>query len=198
MLALQYARKLYRFFGREDLPKDLEAKLADDLRAHNYEIAPFLEDIFLSKDFYSPAVYATQIKSPVQLVVSTYRKLGLQSAPTFPDFEEMVTSLGQSIFYPPNVKGWDGGPSWINPATIFDRENVARYILFPEEMKVPQFPYMEGSHRLSGDVIHQQMMAQALKGQFSEFPSNGTASSMMAPDGTKDAMNKAARPVRRP
>ncbi len=176
------ARKLYRFFGREELPKDLETRLADDLRGHNYEIAPFLEDLFLSKDFYSPAVYATQIKSPVQLVVSTYRKLGLHSTPTFPDFEEMVTSLGQSIFYPPNVKGWDGGPTWINPATIFDRENVARYILFPEEIKVAQFPYMVGSHRLSGDVIHEQMMAQALKGEFSDFPSNGIAANMMQGD----------------
>ena len=71
------ARKLYRFFGREDFSKEFEDKLAASLKQHNYEIAPFLEQVFLSKDFYSPATYGTQIKSPVQLVISTYKKLGL-------------------------------------------------------------------------------------------------------------------------
>jgi uncharacterized protein (DUF1800 family) len=176
------ARKLYRYFGREEFSKEFEDKLAASLRAHDYQIGPFLEDVFLSRDFYSKAAFATQVKSPVQLVVSTYRRLGLNAAPTYPDFEELVTGLGQSIFYPPNVKGWDGGTSWINPATIFERENVVRYILFPEEKPVAQFPHMEGSHRLTGDLIHQQMMAWALKGEFSEFPSNGVGSSMMAAD----------------
>ncbi len=176
------ARKLYRYFGREDFSQDFEDKLAASLRGHNYQVAPFLEEVFLSKDFYSPAAYGTAIKSPVQLVVSTWRKLGLHAAPNYPDFEEMISGLGQSIFYPPNVKGWDGGAAWINPATIFDRENVVRYILFPEEMHVMQNSFMEYSHRLTGDVIHEQMMAWAFKGEFGEFPSNGTGSSMIAAD----------------
>ena len=47
------------------------------LRDGHYEIAPLLEKIFLSRDFYSPASVGTQIKSPVQLVVGTVRMLGL-------------------------------------------------------------------------------------------------------------------------
>ena len=30
---------------------------------------------------------------------------------------------GQDLFYPPNVKGWDGGRSWLNSTTILERGN---------------------------------------------------------------------------
>jgi hypothetical protein len=37
--------------------------------------------------------------------------------------------MGQDLFQPPNVKGWDGGRAWINTATMFVRQNVAIYLL---------------------------------------------------------------------
>ncbi len=166
-------RKFYRFFVREDLPKPAEEQLAKTLVENKYEIAPFLEKIFLSRDFYSQASTGTLIKSPVQLVVSTYKKLGLTAAPTYPEFAGLTGGLGQTIFYPPNVKGWDGGRTWINPATIFERENIIRFILFPEQMPVNKDAYLEGSRRLSGDVIHHQFLALAAKGNFTDFPTNG-------------------------
>ena len=168
------SRKLYRFFVRDNFSRDFEDKLAATLVEDKFEMAPFLETIFLSKDFYSPAAYGKQIKSPVQLVISTYRKLGVQDAPTYPAFNQLTGQLGQTIFYPPNVKGWDGGKTWINPATIFERDNVARYILFPEQMPYDPQSYLEGSKRLSGENIHNQFLAMAAKGNYTDFPDTGT------------------------
>ena len=168
------ARKIYRYFVREDMPKPVEEQLAHTLVDNKYEIAPLLEKILLSRDFYSPASVGTQIKSPVQLVVSTYKKLGITTVPTYPEFPVLTSSLGQTIFYPPNVKGWDAGRSWINPATVFERENVIRWILFPGQMPVNPQAYLEGSRNLSGDVIHQQFLAWAAKGNYTDFPDNGT------------------------
>jgi hypothetical protein len=88
--------------------------------------------ILLSKDFYSPLSYATQIKSPAHLVVSTYRKMGLRELPTIPDFGRMTGGLGQSLFDPPNVAGWAGGRTWITPATLLQRGNMFRDVLFPD------------------------------------------------------------------
>ena len=93
---------------------------------------PLLKRIFLSKDFYSPPAFATQIKSPVHLVVSTYRKMGLGEVPTIPDFGRMTGSLGQSLFDPPNVAGWAGGRTWITPSTLLNRGNLFRGVLFPD------------------------------------------------------------------
>ena len=126
------AAKLYRFFAREELGDELRAELGTILKDHDYEVEPLLTRIFLSRDFYSPPSVATQIKSPVQLVVSTYRKLGLRELPTIPDFNQLTAGLGQTLFNPPNVAGWAGGRAWITPGSLLQRGNVFRFILFAE------------------------------------------------------------------
>ena len=125
------AAKLYRYFVREDPSPELVAQLGSIFRNNKYEIAPLLTTIFLSRDFYSPPAYGTQIKSPVHLVVSTYRKLGVTDIPGVPDFNTTTRDLGQQLFYPPNVAGWEGGRSWITPALLLERGNFAREVFFP-------------------------------------------------------------------
>ena len=126
------AGKIYRYFVRQDLSPELQDKLGAVLRNANYEIAPLLETIFLSRDFYSSASIGTQIKSPVQLAVSTYRKLGLKDAPGVPDFNIATGTLGQRLFSPPTVAGWAEGRSWITPGLLLERGNFARDVLFPD------------------------------------------------------------------
>jgi uncharacterized protein (DUF1800 family) len=126
------AAKLYRFFVREEISDAVKKELGRTLRESGYELKPLLKRIFLSKDFYSQPSYATQIKSPVHLVVSTYKKMGLREVPTMPDFGRMTGSLGQSLFDPPNVAGWAGGRTWITPATLLQRGNLFREVLFPD------------------------------------------------------------------
>jgi uncharacterized protein DUF1800 len=126
------AAKLYRYFVREDISDGVKKELGRSFRESGYQLKPLLTRIFLSKDFYSPTSYATQIKSPVHLVVSTYKKMGLAEVPTVPDFGRMTASLGQSLFDPPNVAGWAGGRTWITPATLLHRGNLFRDVLFPD------------------------------------------------------------------
>ena len=126
------AGKLYRYFVREELSDQTRASLGKALRDAGYGLKPLLTRIFLSRDFYSPRSYATQIKSPVQLAVSTYRKLGLDEMPTIPDFNRLTSGLGQALFNPPNVAGWAGGRSWITPGSLLERGNLLRTVLFPD------------------------------------------------------------------
>jgi hypothetical protein len=37
----------------------------------------------------------------------------------------VLGALGQSLFAPPNVKGWPGGKAWLNTATLLERANFA-------------------------------------------------------------------------
>jgi hypothetical protein len=131
------AGKIYRFFVREELSPELQEKLGSVLRNSNYNVAALLETVFLSRDFYSPASVGTQIKSPVQLAISTYRKLGLKDAPGVPDFNVATGTLGQRLFSPPTVAGWAEGRSWITPGLLLERGNFARDILFPDINFVP-------------------------------------------------------------
>ena len=36
-----------------------------------------------------------------------------------------LEGLGQNLFHPPSVKGWDGGPAWLNGQTLLFRQNLA-------------------------------------------------------------------------
>ena len=125
--------KIYRFFVREGPTAATKTRLANIFREAEYELKPLLRAIFLSRDFYSAHSVATQIKSPVQLLASTYRKLGLARAPTIPDFNAQTRRLGQTLLYPPNVAGWSGGRTWITPATLLERGNAVREVLFPQD-----------------------------------------------------------------
>jgi uncharacterized protein (DUF1800 family) len=123
--------KLYRYFVREDVSPPVRASLGRTFRESGYELKPLLKQIFLSRDFYSAPAFATQLKSPVHLVISTYKKLGLREVPTLPDFGRMTGGLGQALFDPPNVAGWAGGRTWITPSTLLQRGNLFREVLFP-------------------------------------------------------------------
>ena len=133
--------KIYQYFVRLEVSPELRAQLSDRLRQSNYEIAPLLEMIFLSRDFYSPASMATHIKSPVELVISTYKKLGITEVPGVPDFNDVTEALGQKLLYPPTVAGWANGKSWITPGLLLARGNFVYDTMFPDINFVPPDRY---------------------------------------------------------
>lgn len=131
------ASKIYRFFVREEISQTLAMELGNTLRDADYDVATLLETIFLSKDFYSALSVGSQIKSPVHLAISTYRKLGLEDAPGVPDFNRATGALSQSLFRPPTIAGWAGGRSWMTPGLLLERGNFALDVLFPDINFVP-------------------------------------------------------------
>ncbi|MCH7815924.1 MAG: DUF1800 family protein [Proteobacteria bacterium] len=131
------AGKIYRFFVRQELGAELGTELGNIFRDADYQVAALLATIFMSKDFYSAASVGRQIKSPVQLAISTYRKLGLLRVPGVPDFNQATGALSQSLFRPPTVAGWAGGRSWVTPGLLLERGNFARDVLFPDINFVP-------------------------------------------------------------
>lgn len=150
------AAKLYRFFVRDDLSEILKRDLADILRSNSYSISKFLTVVFNSKDFYSSASVGTQIKAPVPLVISTYRKLGLGKMPGVPDFNDITAELGQQLFRPPSVAGWAYGDSWITPGLLIARGNFAYDVVFPDINFIPhdRFPRTENIRK-----VHEKISA---------------------------------------
>jgi uncharacterized protein (DUF1800 family) len=126
------AGKIYKFFVRENISPDVQARLGAVLRDNSYEVAPLLRTIFLSKDFYGAPSTGTRIKGPVELMVSTYRKLGVKHLPGIPDLYVVSRELGQTLLNPPTVAGWAQGRSWITPGLLLARGNFARDVLFPD------------------------------------------------------------------
>ncbi|MBV8275011.1 MAG: DUF1800 family protein, partial [Verrucomicrobia bacterium] len=95
-----------------------------------------------SQEFFSSPARNSIIKSPVQFLVQGQRTLGLP-LPSGQSLVFIYRQLGQTPFYPPNVKGWDGGKSWINTATLTYRYELARelvYGILPEQVGLPKAP----------------------------------------------------------
>jgi hypothetical protein len=84
---------------------------------------------------------ATHIKSPVELVISTYKKMGLTEVPGVPDFNDLTEALGQKLLYPPTVAGWANGKSWITPGLLLARGNFVYDTLFPDINFLPPDRY---------------------------------------------------------
>ena len=64
-------------------------------------------------------IVRNQVKSPVQWLVGSVRMLECDLPPTLVSCG-MLRQLGQDLFAPPNVKGWDGGITWITTNTLLD------------------------------------------------------------------------------
>ena len=125
------AGKIYRFFVRDDLSEGLQKELGAIFRDNEYELRPLLTAIFLSRDFYSEASYGAHIKGPVEHVIALLNQLGADDVPGVPDFNSTTIALGQHLLNPPSVAGWAQGQSWITPALLQERGNVAFDYLFP-------------------------------------------------------------------
>ena len=132
-------RKLWRFFVEDDPRPQTVNAIAERLRAHNFEMRPILREIFTSSEFYSERVMGSQIKSPVQYIVQTSKLL--EAPPPAPiAAQNAMRQMGQILFAPPNVKGWDGGKQWISTSTLLFRYNFANYLINGDAILPPNAP----------------------------------------------------------
>ena len=135
------SRKLYSYFVN-DLPpverladKDLDpaaakaiSGLSDTMLANKYEIRPVLRKLLLSEHFYDSRFMNEQVKSPVTLVVGAVRSMNTPVR-KLDILNDALDLMGQNLMFPPSVKGWEGGRSWINTSTMFVRQNILTYLL---------------------------------------------------------------------
>jgi len=122
------ATKLFVYFVHDHPDAALIDQLAGTLKRGNYELAPFLKTLFRSREFYAADTMGTQIKSPVQLVVGSLRMLGVRRFEPPPLLQAMRV-MGQDLMEPPNVKGWEGGRTWVNTNALFARENFVAQLI---------------------------------------------------------------------
>ena len=125
--------KIYRFFVNENPDNQIIDKLAARFRSTDYDLTDLMENIFTSNWFYLPENIGTRIKSPIELLVGMQRNFGIS-------FEQkqavlfIQKSLGQILFYPPNVAGWSGGKNWIDSSTLLTRMKLPEIIFKAAEV----------------------------------------------------------------
>src|SRR5262249_28387828 len=117
--------KLYRFLVSETIPAtpELISPLAAQFKKSDFDFGALVETVLRSNLFFSPLVYRTRVKSPVDFALGIVR--GLEGRTGASALGQALEELGQTLFYPPTVKGWDGGQAWLNGQTLLSRQNLA-------------------------------------------------------------------------
>jgi uncharacterized protein (DUF1800 family) len=138
-------RKLYRSFVSETAEPgpDLVQPLAEELRTHRYSIRHVLSILLRSRHFYASAVRRQRIAGPVDYCVGLVRCLEVPR--TYVSLVALAAASeaqGQELFAPPNVKGWDGGRTWLNSTTVLERGNWGNDLIWgnPDRAMPPYDP----------------------------------------------------------
>jgi hypothetical protein len=129
-------RKLYQYLVADNFPDStgdpaaaiaaheaLLEPLAAEYRRTDYDTGRLVRTILSSNHFYSASAMGRKIKSPVEFAVGLVRSLAGHT--DHYALSDDLAALGQRVFYPPNVKGWNGGREWINAYTLLSRQNLA-------------------------------------------------------------------------
>lgn len=117
------ATKLIREFVSPAACYELVAAVAEKLRETEFDIRETLRTLLRSDAFFSPEHYRARIKSPVEFVIGIARALELRAPAA--RLDDATSQMGQRLFEPPSVKGWDGHRSWLDSATMLIRLNAA-------------------------------------------------------------------------
>jgi len=127
--------KIYRFFVNETPDERRIASLAAQFYKNGYQIADLMESIFAADWFYDKANMGAHVKSPVELLAGMRHALGVSFDQPQPQVFVQRT-LGQILFYPPNVAGWPGGRNWIDSSSLLFRMKLPEYVLKAAEVNV--------------------------------------------------------------
>lgn len=142
LIAGYICEKLYKRFVSHIPNQEIIDELAVTFQVNDYELAPVFEQMFKSEHFFDDDIIGVQIKSPLEMSVNFMREAG------FSWDDDMLLGIwyfgaimGQQMFDPTDVAGWQGDHEWINSSTLTGRWQTMEYLLYyvldswPEELQ---------------------------------------------------------------
>ena len=117
------ALKLVRHFVSDSAPPALVRRAAEAFTSSDGDIRQVMAVIVSSPEFYTRAAVRAKVKTPFELVASTYRVMQ-----AWPDSDGRVLAtlnqLGQQLFGRLTPDGWpDNADSWMNTGSVLARIN---------------------------------------------------------------------------
>ena len=124
--ARRLATRLYKFFVNETSEPDpsLVSAMSNAYLGGNYMIKPMLRTLFTSPQFRDPANFFQRYSWPIEYVVKTIKETGWTGF-TVNSAITPLLNMGQALFEPPDVNGWETGPGWISTSSMLTRMNFA-------------------------------------------------------------------------
>lgn len=124
-IAFYICEKLYKFFVSpvtDNIGQTIIQELAQTLINNNFEMVPMFKKLFKSQHFFDEHSVGVVIKSPFDVVLNFLKETDFYYNDTILDALIYYTGLvGQEIYDPVDVAGWQRDESWINASTLTGR-----------------------------------------------------------------------------
>ena len=115
-------RKILKWFIYDTPKEELVHYYGDYFKKMNFEIQPLLTKIFTEEFTKNNA--GSKIKNPLEFSLQVMDELNVVN-PNTKLIAFFIRDQGMDLFNQPNVKGWDGGNSWLTSQVFLQRNNVA-------------------------------------------------------------------------
>ena len=115
-------RKILKWFIYDNPKEELVRYYGDYFKKMNFEIQPLLTKIFTEEFPKNNA--GSKIKNPLEYILQLMDELQVEN-PNGKLMAHFIKDQGMDLFNQPNVKGWDGGNSWLTSQVFLQRNNVA-------------------------------------------------------------------------
>ena len=113
--------KFLKYFVTDSPSAALVADYTVAFRKADFEIKPMLEKMVQDERFIQSQ--GQKIKDPVTYLLQLLYEFQLE-VPSIPVTQLYCTGQGMKLLNPPNVKGWDGGRSWLSSQKLLQRVEV--------------------------------------------------------------------------
>lgn len=117
--------KLARHFVSDNPSPALVGRMAKTFRKSNGDIRAVLQTMIYSSEFWSRQAYRAKVKSPLELVASSARALGMDvDAPA--QLTQWVARIGEPLYLCLPPTGYaDRAEAWVNTGALLNRLNFA-------------------------------------------------------------------------
>lgn len=115
-------RKILKWFIYDNPSEDLVIYYGDYFRKMNFEIKPLMLKIFTEE--YAKDTAGSKIKDPLTYLFQLTDELNIDNSNTNL-IAFFLKQQGMDLFNQPNVKGWDGGNSWLTSQLYLQRNNAS-------------------------------------------------------------------------
>lgn len=115
-------RKILKWFLYDAPSEDLVKYYGDFLRAENYEIKPLLHKIITEE--FAKSNSGSKIKDPLVYLFQLTEELHVNDVDSG-IIAYYLKQQGMDLFNQVNVKGWDGGNSWLTSQIYLQRNTIA-------------------------------------------------------------------------
>lgn len=115
-------RKILKWFIYDTPKEELIKYYGDYFREVDFEIQPLLTKMFTEE--YSKNTKGTKIKNPLEYILQLTDTLNVENLDSGLIYF-FLKQQGMDLYDQPNVKGWDGGNSWLTSQIYLQRNNVS-------------------------------------------------------------------------